>query len=131
MNDSTKAVFHSNSWLWGKTCTIVLEGGVGIIELQLDKTSPNTAFLRGLSVLPDSRNKGFGTMLIAKAVEYAEKHGYKFLQLTAEKSNVWLVEWYKKLSFEFWEEEDNIYVLVTTVASAKNSLVCASKQKNV
>jgi len=131
MNDSTKATFHNNSWWWGKTCTIVLEGGVGIIELQFDKTSPNTAFLSGLSVLPDSRNKGLGTTLLAMAAEYAEKHGYKFLQMTAEKDKLWLVEWYKRLSFEVWEEKDNTYILVTTVKLAKNSLVGALKSKNV
>ena len=126
-----KVIYHNCTWWWGETVKIILSSGQGIIEVQLDKSTPNIAYLSGLSVLPESRRNQLGTQLIAYATNVAIDKGLKFLQLTADKTNEWLVNWYKRLGFEIWSEEEHQYVMIALSSDVKNSLVGSFQAPNV
>ena len=126
-----KVIYHNCTWWWGDTVVIFLANGEGTIEVQLEKSTPNTAYLRGLSVLPESRRHQLGTQLIAYATKVAIDKGMKFLQLTADKTNEWLVNWYKRLGFEIWSEEEHEYVMIALSSDVKNSLLSSFQVPNV
>ena len=126
-----KVIYHNCTWWWGETVKIILSSGQGIIEVQLDKSTPNIAYLSGLSVLPESRRNQLGTQLIAYATKVAIDKGLKFLQLTADKTNEWLVNWYKRLGFEIWSEEEHQYVMIALSSDVKNSLLSSFQMPNV
>ena len=126
-----KVIYHNCTWWWGETVNIFLSNGEGTIEVQIEKSTPNTAYFRGLSVLPESRRHQLGTQLIAYATKVAIDKGLKFLQLTADKNNDWLVNWYKRLGFEIWSEEEHEYVMVALSSDVKNSLLSSFQVLNV
>ena len=126
-----KVIYHNCTWWWGETVNIFLSNGEGTIEVQIEKSTPNTAYFRGMSVLPDSRRHQLGTQLIAYATKVAIDKGLKFLQLTADKNNDWLVNWYKRLGFEIWSEEEHEYVMVALSSDVKNSLLSSFQAPNV
>ena len=126
-----KVIYHNCTWWWGETVNIFLSNGEGTIEVQIEKSNPNTAYFRGLSVLPESRRHQLGTQLIAYATKVAIDKGLKFLQLTADKNNYWLVNWYKRLGFEIWSEEEHEYVMVALSSDVKNSLLSSFQAPNV
>ena len=126
-----KVIYHNCTWWWGETVKIILSSGQGIIEVQLDKSTPNIAYLSGLSVLPECRRKQLGKQLIEFATNVSIDKGKKFLQLTADKTNEWLVNWYKRLGFEIWSEEEHQYVMIALSSDVKNSLVGSFKAPNV
>ena len=57
--------------------------------------------------------------------------GKKFLQLSAEKNNEWLVNWYKRLGFEVWSEEEHEYSMIALATVVKNSLLSSFQMPNV
>ena len=126
-----KVIYHNCTWWLGETVKIIISSGQYIIEVQLDKSTPNIAYLSGLSVLPESRRHQLGTQLIAYATKVAIDKGLKFLQLTADKTNEWLVNWYKRLGFEIWSEEEHQYVMIALSSDVKNSLVGSFQAPNV
>ena len=126
-----KVIYHNCTWWWGETVTIFLSNGEGTIEVQIDKSTTNTAYFRGLSVLPESRRHQLGTQLIAYATKVAIDKGLKFLQLTADKTNEWLVNWYKRLGFEIWSDGEHEYVMVALSSDVKNSLLSSFQEQNV
>ncbi len=126
-----EVIYHNCTWWWGETVKIILSSGQGTIEVQIEKATPNTAYFRGLSVLPESRRHQLGTQLIAYATKVAIDKGLKFLQLTADKTNEWLVNWYKRLGFEIWSEEEHEYVMIALSSDVKNSLVGSFQVPNV
>ena len=126
-----KVIYHNCTWWWGETVKIIISSGQGIIEVQLDKSTPNIAYLSGSSVLPESRRHQLGTQLIAYATKVAIDKGMKFLQLTADKTNEWLINWYKRLGFEIWSEEEHQYVMIALSSDVKNSLVGSFQAQNV
>lgn len=126
-----KVIYHNCTWWWGETVKIILSSGQGIIEVQLDKSTPNIAYLSGLSVLPECRRQQLGKQLIKFATNVAIDKGKKFLQLSADKTNEWLVNWYKRLGFEIWSEEEHQYVMIALSSDVKNSLVGSFQALNV
>lgn len=126
-----KAVYHNCTWWWGETVKIILSSGEGTIEVQLDKSTPNIAYLSGLSVIHECRRQQLGKQLIEYATNIAIDKGKKFLQLTADKTNEWLVNLYKRLGFEIWSEEEHEYVMIALSSDVKNSLVGSFQVPNV
>lgn len=67
----------------GETVKIFLSSEEGTIEVQLYKSTTNTVYLSGLSVLPECRHRQLGKQLIEYATNIAIDKGKKFLQLSA------------------------------------------------
>ena len=90
---------HFNRWWWGCTFTLITGDGLGIVELQVDDNYPSIAFVKGLSVIDSERRKGLGKELMEHCELIALREQKKFLQLSVNKEQDWLVEWYQRLGF--------------------------------
>ena len=108
-------IVHKNQWWWGVSETIIVDGGIGVVEIQYDYDMPNTGFIKGLSVLEGRRQQGIGTELINACVCSAINRGKKFLQLDVEQDKEWLIEWYKRLGFEILSREKNTYIMIKSL----------------
>jgi len=62
-------------------------------------------FISSLYVLPELQGYGIGKKLLVKAEEIAAKLKYEKVWLGVMKDNVKALEWYKKIGFQFVEEE--------------------------
>lgn len=107
---------HINKWWWGYTFTIILDGGKGIIEVQLDDNCPSTAFIKGLSVIEEERHKGIGKELMEFGELTALREKMRFLQLTVNKDQDWLVKWYQKLGFVIILSDEHEFTMLKVLS---------------
>ena len=77
---------------------------VGWMKLFNDELS-DKFFISSLYVLPEFQGYGIGKKLLLKAEEIAAKLKHDRVWLGVMKDNVKALEWYKKLGFQFVEEE--------------------------
>ncbi len=107
-----KLVIHKNTWCWGRTHTIVIRNGHGLVNVSVEDDNPKVATIHGLSVTEDYRGLGTGRTLIWEAEQEAREMGASQVCLATE-PNSWLEEWYKRLGYEFNSyNEDNLIVLL-------------------
>ena len=99
-------VLHINEWKWGKSFTIITLEGKAMIEVTISNDEPELAYLRGLSVIPSERRRGFGKALLAEAIQLAKSNGCKYVWLHADKES-FVFEWYKKFGFKYYGEAVN------------------------
>lgn len=107
-------VYHYDKWWWGRSVTIASNGGHGLCEVQFDKSFPDTAFIRGLSVTEDYRGQGIGKMLIEECERFARNNECKYIKLDAERGG-WCFEWYKRLGYQVLKRRKYIIEMIKTV----------------
>lgn len=73
----------------------------------IDDETPEFA----ISLFKEYRNKGIGTMLMDKMIDYLRKRGYKQTSLNVKKEN-YAVKLYEKLGFELIEESKDDYLML-------------------
>ncbi|MEA4918803.1 GNAT family N-acetyltransferase [Proteiniphilum sp.] len=73
----------------------------------IDDETPEFA----LSLFKEYRNKGIGTKLMTRMIEYLRRKGYKQTSLSVQKEN-YAVGLYKKLGFEIVAENDEDYLML-------------------
>lgn len=105
-------IHHVNTWWWGKTITLVSKDGYSTVELQFDNNYPTIAFIKGLSVFQTRRKEGYGTEIMSCCEAVAKKEGYTFLQLSVNKEQDWLVEWYERLGFTIIQIDEHEYIML-------------------
>ena len=108
-------IHHVNTWWWGKTITLVSKDGYSTVELQFDDNYPSIAFIKGLSVFSTHRKEGYGTEIMGCCEAVAKKEGYTFLQLSVNKEQDWLVEWYKHLGFVIIMKDEHEFTMLKTL----------------
>ncbi|MBN2164787.1 MAG: GNAT family N-acetyltransferase [Marinilabiliaceae bacterium] len=64
-----------------------------------------------ISLYKEYRNKGIGTKMMNKMINYLQKSGYKQTSLSVQKDN-YAVKLYKKIGFEIIEENDGDYLML-------------------
>ena len=77
---------------------------VGWMKLFNDEMA-DKFFISSLYVLPEFQGYGIGKKLLQKAEEIASKMKYDKVWLGVMKDNVKALDWYKKIGFNFVEEE--------------------------
>ena len=107
-----KIIIHKKVWWWGTTMTLILNNGVGIIDISFDKDSPNVARLNGLSVLSEYQRQGLATWLLNKCHEIAKLNNCKFCQLDADKDNHWIRRWYESLGYTLFTQDDHYFTMI-------------------
>ena len=112
-----KYLFHFTKWWWGDSYNIVADGGIGLVEIQYDKSMPNVGYIKGLSVFDNYRNRGIAKALMAVCEQHAIDFGKKFLQLSVEKDNEWLKAWYERLGFVVLNEEEHTFLMIKALSS--------------
>ena len=73
----------------------------------VDNETPEFA----ISLFEEYRNKGIGTKLMNKMIDYLKEKGYKQTSLSVQKEN-YAVNLYKKLGFEIIDENEDDYLML-------------------
>ena len=99
----SEVIIHENLWWWGKSFTIIVNGGKGSVVLRIENERPDAGDICSLIVLEEERQKGMGTKLMKMVEELAKKQGCEQVYLGAAKGT-FLIPWYRKLGFEIYDE---------------------------
>ena len=110
--DNDKYFIHSNSWWWGCDYHIIRRDGSGIVNIQFDDKMPEVCYIEGLSVVENERGNGIGRSLLELCEVLARQENKTFLTLSAEKSNQWSVEWYKRMGFCIYNVDDHTFTMI-------------------
>jgi len=73
----------------------------------VDDETPSFA----ISLLPDYRNKGIGTVLMRQMLSLLKEHGYRQASLAVQKAN-YAVRMYKEVGFEIIDENEEEFIMV-------------------
>lgn len=98
-----EVIIHENLWWWGKSFTIIVNGGKGSVVLRIENERPDAGGICSLIVLEEERQKGMGTQLMKMVEELAKKQRCEQIYLCAAKGT-FLIPWYRKLGFEIYDE---------------------------
>lgn len=98
-----EVIIHENLWWWGKSFTIIVNGGKGSVVLRIENERPDAGGICSLIVLEEERQKGMGTKLMKMVEELAKKQRCEQIYLCAAKGT-FLIPWYRKLGFEIYDE---------------------------
>ena len=99
----SEVIIHENLWWWGKSFTIIVNGGKGSVVLRIENERSDAGAICSLIVLEEERQKGMGTKLMKMVEELAKKQGCEQIYLCAAKGT-FLIPWYRKLGFEIYDE---------------------------
>ena len=114
----SEVIIHENLWWWGKSFTIIVNGGKGSVVLRIENERSDAGAICSLIVLEEERQKGMGTKLMKMVEELAKKQGCEQIYLCAAKGT-FLIPWYRKLGFEIYDENPE-YSEGNTVAMNKH-----------
>ena len=56
----SEVIIHESLWWWGKSFTIIVEGGKGSVVLRIENERPDAGGICSLIVLEEERQKGMG-----------------------------------------------------------------------
>lgn len=98
-----EVIIHENLWWWGKSFTIIVNGGKGSVVLRIENERPDAGGICSLIVLEEERQKGMGTKLMKMVEELAKKQRCEQIYLCAAKGT-FLIPWYRKLGFKIYDE---------------------------
>ena len=108
-------LIHQNTWLWGRTETIVAQEGAGICSVSIDNDDYSVAWIHNLSVLPAFRGQGLGRQLLRTALYRAGVMGANVVFLKAD-PNSFVAGWYFREGFrQEYAETDTGYLVMSKV----------------
>ena len=99
-----------NRWYWGENIHLISEGGYGHCLLEF-KDDTTWGFISGLVVHSSKQNQGIATMLMEKVENLTKDNGFDIIALAVEKERKWQKEWYERLSYEVYDEDDELYYM--------------------
>lgn len=98
-----------NRWHWGESINLISEG-CGLLKLEfVDGT--HWGFISGLVVHPSRQKQGIATGLMMKAEDIVKNEGFDLIAISVEKDREWQFNWYKRLGYEVYDEDDDEYWL--------------------
>lgn len=98
-----------NEWKWGATIKLICNG-CGVCTLEY-KNGTDWGYIYGLTVHQNYRKQGIATALMNRVEELVKKKGYHKIRLDVEKDRLFQYEWYKRLGYETWAEDDELYFM--------------------
>ena len=108
-----------NRWNWGENIHLIYEGGYGHCLLEF-KDNTTWGYIDGLVVHPSSQKQGIATMLMEKAEKLIKDEGFDLVALSVEKERKWQREWYERLGYEVYDEDDELYYMRKYLSSYIN-----------
>ena len=105
-------LIHQNTWLWGRTETIVVKDGAGICSVSIDNDDYSVAWIHGLSVLPAFRRQGLGRQLLETAQYRAGIMGAKVIFLKADPDS-FVADWYRREGFKNEYTDEVGYIVMS------------------
>lgn len=100
-----KIVRHENKWPWGRTVTLVMPDGSGIIEMSFSDDNIGVCFLSGLSVVEEKRGRGIASSLMLFCEDYCKKNGIFRIDLNSVMTP-FVLKFYHELGFKDIKESD-------------------------
>lgn len=98
-----------NRWNWGYNYHLIANN-YGLLTVEFEDNT-TWSFLSGLIVHPSKQNQGIATYLMKKAEEITLREGFDLICLSVEKHRKWQFEWYKRLGYEVYDEDEEEYWL--------------------
>ena len=105
-----KIIEIRNRWYWGENIHLIYEGGYGHCLLEF-KDDTTWGYIDGLVVHFSKQNQGIATALIEKAEKLTKDEGFDLIALSVEKERKWQKEWYERLGYEVYDEDDELYYM--------------------
>jgi GNAT superfamily N-acetyltransferase len=84
----------------GATYFLYIENGTAKGCVAFEQPDRDTAYLNRLSVLPEFRHKGIGSLMVRHIIDYAANKNVKTISIGIIAEHNLLKEWYLKLGFE-------------------------------
>lgn len=103
-----------NRWFWGSTIKLICDG-CGVCEVEF-KDNTDWGYISGLCVHPSRRRQGIATRLMEKAEEEVRYYEYKEIRLDVEKVRRFQYEWYKRLGYEVYYEDEELYYMKKVIS---------------
>lgn len=104
-----------NKWWWGSKTTLILEGGLGLVQISIEKDDPNVAIIHDLGVVESFRRLGLGTKLLKAAEEEIRNNPEIHTISLSCMPSTFLVDWYQRLGYRISDEsidEESGYNLI-------------------
>lgn len=99
----------SEKWSWGSTSHFIYNT-LGLCSVEFFNTT-HWGYIYGLIVDLEHRRKGIGTELIKYCEDYIRDCGYDEVRLDVEKGRRFQYEWYKRLGYEVYYEDEELYYM--------------------
>ncbi len=112
-----KIIRHDNLWWWGKSSTLILDNGKGMIEVSVENDLPDAACIQSLMVHESVRQQGIADALLTLAEETAKQLGCEQVYLCARKGT-FLIPWYERRGYNVYDDNPE-YSKGQTVAMNK------------
>ena len=98
-----------NRWNWGYNIHIICDGcGICCVEF-LDDT--DWGYVDGLMVHKSRQRQGIATRMMERSEEIVKEEGYSEIRLDVEKGRNFQFDWYKRLGYEVYDEDDKMYYM--------------------
>lgn len=108
-------MIHQNTWLWGRSETIVMKDGAGICSVSIENDDFSVAWIHNLSVIPGFRRQNLGKALLQTALRRAGEMGANIAFLKAD-PNSFVAGWYFREGFrQEYAETDTGYLVMSKV----------------
>ena len=91
-------LIHHNYWYWGDSYYIIMNDGLGMVSLQVDKKEPEAGCINNLSVHISTRKQGIGNELLKYVEQFAKSINLKEIYLKCDKTS-FVYPWYKRNGF--------------------------------
>ena len=114
--NTEKYFVFASGWWWGRSIVLVCKDGSCTIELQFEYDMPNSVYLKGLQVNEPFRRQGIATGLLAYCEELARQDGRKFITLSVEYDNEWLLEFYKRIGYSVLNRSEHIFEMIKVIS---------------
>ena len=96
-------------WTWGLSVMLICDG-YGVCQVQF-KNGTDWGYVCGLMVHKSKRRQGIATRLMKRVEEIVKDFGYDKIMLEVETDRLFQYEWYVRLGYERWEEDDELYYM--------------------
>lgn len=100
-----KFVKYENIWYWGETINLVKNDGLAIIELSIDNSKPNYAYISSLKVHTSARGQGIASAIMNEIENIARSKKVGIIYLSAEIGS-WVAEWYQRIGYVEYSREE-------------------------
>lgn len=117
--------YHHNEWPWGKSVTIITQDGMGMVDMDFEKSNPGVCYVSNLSVLPQYRKQGIATYLMHECIDYCltdnlENHDNPIFRIDINSvMEPFILDFYHKLGFEDIEESNGYMRMYKIIVPTK------------
>lgn len=111
MNKNLKIIELVDNSEDSETIYCMEENGYMYATISFEKSS-ESMYIYNVCVKEENRNNKLGTWLIRYLENIGIRYNKKFSALTALKDKEWLINWYKKLGYSIYSNDDKYFYMI-------------------